>query len=91
MKNSLKKIYHYLFAYDEDKLSIYSQFHNEILSSLHYALLQRAYALISYQDGTSEIGQITRQISAGRFVLRSADCKLLKIIDLDNIFRVDLD
>lgn len=91
MKNSLKKIYHYLFDYDDDRLSIYNQFHSEILSSLQYALLHRAYALISYQDGSSEIGQITNQVSAGRFVLRSADCKLLKVIDLDNIFRIDLD
>lgn len=91
MKNSLKKIYHYLFAYDEDKLSIYSQFHREIISSLNYALLNRAYVLLSYQDGSSEIGQIIKRISIGRFVLRSTDCKLLKVIDMDSIFRVDLD
>lgn len=90
MKNSLKRIYHYLFEYDEEKLSIYNQYHSEILFSLEYAILHRAYVLLSYQDGTSEIGQITKRISAGRFILRSTNCKLLKVVDLDSIFRVDL-
>lgn len=90
MKNSLKKIYHYFFDYDEEKLSIYNQYQNEILSSLSFALLHRAYVLISYQNGTSEIGQITKQVSAGRFILRSINKKLIKIIDIDTIFRVDL-
>ncbi len=90
MKNSLKKIYHYLFDYDIDKLSIYDQYHSEILSSLEFALLHRAYVLLRYQDGTSEIGQVIKHISAGRFALRTTKQKLIKVIDLDNIFRVDL-
>ncbi len=90
MKNSLKRIYHYLFDYDEDKLSIYNQFHSEILSLLNYALLHRAYVLLRYQDGSSEIGQIIKRVSTGRFAFRTTNQKLIKVIDLDNIFRIDL-
>lgn len=90
MKNSLKKIYHYFFEYDDEKLSIYSQYQNEILASLNYALIRRAYVLLNYHDGSSEIGQITKRLSAGRFVLRTTNQKLIKVIDLDNVFRVDL-
>ena len=89
MKNSLKKIYHYFFDYDEDKLSIYSQYYYEILTDLNSALLHRSYVLVSYQDGTSEIGQIIKRISAGRFILRLENKKLIKIVDIDTIFRVD--
>ena len=90
MKNSFKKVYHYLFEYDNDKLSIYNQYYSEILSTLEFALLHHAFVLLSYQDGSSEIGQITKQISPGKFVLSSMNKKLLRIIDLDTIFRVDL-
>ena len=89
MKNSLKKIYHYFFDYDEDKLSIYSQYYYEILTDLNSALLHRSYILVSYQDGTSEIGQIIKRISAGRFILRLENKKLIKIVDIDTIFRID--
>ena len=91
MKNSLKKLCHYFFDYDDEKLSIYSQYNYEILAKLNSALLGRSYVLISYQDGTNEIGQIINRISAGRFVLRSVNKKIIKIIDLDNIFRIDLE
>lgn len=86
----IKKVYHYLFEYDEDRLSIYGQFCGKILAYLSYALLHRAYVLLTYQDGSTEIGQITKRLSAGRFVLRSEDKKILKIVDLNDIFRVDL-
>ncbi|MEB3364558.1 hypothetical protein SDC49_16440 [Lactobacillus sp. R2/2] len=89
MKNSLRKIYHYFFDYDEDRLSIYSQYNYEVLDALNKALMQHSFVLISYQDGLSEIGQITGRVSAGRYVLRSANKKIIKIIDLDSIFRID--
>ena len=91
MKNSLKKLCHYFFDYDYEKLSIYSQYNYEILTELNRAILGRSYVLISYQDGTSEIGQIINRISAGRFILRSVNKKIIKIIDIDNIFRIDLE
>ena len=89
MKNSLRKIYHYFFDYDEDRLSIYSQYNYEVLAALNKALMQHSFVLISYQDGLSEIGQIRGRVSAGRYVLRSANKKIIKIIDLDSIFRID--
>ncbi|WP_317636945.1 hypothetical protein [Lactobacillus xylocopicola] len=90
MKNTLKKIYHYLFAYDDEKLSIYSQYQHEILTMLDRAMLYRVDVLLSYRDGRCEIGQITKRLSVGRFVLRSANQKLLHVVDLDDIFRIDL-
>lgn len=90
IKKPLKKAYHYLFEYDPDRMSIYEQLPGEILAFLSYAILHHAFVMITYPDASVEIGQITRRLSAGRFVLRSSDAKVLKIIDLDDIFRVDL-
>ncbi|WEV50487.1 hypothetical protein OZX69_05860 [Lactobacillus sp. ESL0731] len=90
MKNSLKKIYHYLFTYDDDRLSIYNQAYRHILTALNFALLHRDFVMITYPNDTSEIGQIVKRVSAGRFILRSNDRKILKIIDVSNIFRIDL-
>ncbi|WEV36349.1 hypothetical protein [Lactobacillus sp. ESL0677] len=90
MKNSLKKIYHYLFTYDDDKLSIYNQAYRHILTTLNFALLHRDFVMITYPNDTSEIGQIVKRVSTGRFILRSNDRKILTIIDVSNIFRIDL-
>lgn len=49
MKNPFKKVYHYLFEYDNDKLSIYNQYYGEIISTLEFALLHHAFVLLSYQ------------------------------------------
>ncbi|UXN11235.1 hypothetical protein [Lactobacillus amylovorus] len=90
LTKKLKKAYHHLFEYNTDKLCIYSQFNGIILARLSYAILHKNYILITFQDGSYEIGQILKRISIGRFVLRDIDRKILRIVDIDDIFRVDL-
>lgn len=90
IKTPFKKAYHYLFEYDLNRMSIYGQFSGKILAYVSFAILHHAFVMITYPDGQTEIGQITHRVSAGRFVLRSSDEKILKIIDLDDIFRIDL-
>lgn len=90
IKQPLQKAYHYLFEYDFDRMSIPGQFSNKILADLSYALLHRAFVMITYNDASTDIGQITKRISAGRFIFRLSNSNLIKIIDLDDVFRVDL-
>ena len=90
LTKKLKKAYQYLFEYNTDKLCIYSQFNGIILARLSYAILHKNYILITFQNGSYEIGQIPKRISIGRFVLRDIDRKILRIVDIDDIFRVDL-
>ena len=86
----IQKAYHYLFEYDFNRISIKGQYTNKIVRYLSYALLYRTYVMITYPDCSTDIGQITKKISAGRFVLKTHDGNVLKIIDLDDIFRIDL-
>ena len=90
LSTQLRKAYHYLFECITDKLSIYSQFNGKILARISYAILHKNFILITFQDGSHEIGQISKRISIGRFVLRDVDKKILRIVDIDDIFRVDL-
>lgn len=90
LEKQFKKAYRYLFEYNTDKLSIYSQFSGKILAYLTYAILHKNYLMITYRDGTSEIGKISKRLSAGRFVLSDIDQKILRIVDIDDIFRIDL-
>lgn len=90
IQSPLKKAYHYLFEYNVERMSIDGQFSGKVLALLSFAILHRAFVMITYPDGQTEIGQITRRLSAGRFLLKSSDAKVLKIIDLDDIFRIDL-
>ncbi|MDF7638729.1 hypothetical protein PT285_04875 [Lactobacillus sp. ESL0791] len=85
----LKKLYHYLFSYDEDKLSIYGQDGSKILAKLSFALLHKPYILLTYQDGSSDIGQIIKRLSPHRFVFRLDEQKILKIVNVKEILRVD--
>lgn len=90
LKRPIKRAYHYLFSYDPERMAINGQYNGKILAYLSLALLKHAFVMITYPDASTEIGQITRRLSAGRFVLRSSDEKILKIVDLDDIFRIDL-
>jgi hypothetical protein len=92
VKEKVQAAYHYLFQYDRDRLSLFSQNNAKILRRLSQAYQESAFVLITYQNGKNEIGQITKQLSISRFVLRNLNHndKMLKIVDLNDIFRVDL-
>ena len=90
MKNSLKKIYHYLFDYDNNKPDGTNQYSSEILTLLTMAMHNQKYVLVTFQDGQSEIGQVNQQLSAQKFILRSTNQKLLHIVDINYLIRVDL-
>lgn len=90
LENQFKKAYHYLFEYDTEKLSIYGQFSAKILAYLTYAILHKNYIMITYRDGSNEIGKVSKRLSAGRFVLSNIDQKILRIVDIDDIFRIDI-
>lgn len=90
IKAPLQHAYHYLFEYDIDRMSIYGQISGKILAYLSFAILHHAFVMITYADGSFDIGQISKRLSAGRFILKINDSNLLKIVDLDDIFRVDL-
>lgn len=86
-----QKTYRYLFAYNFERMAINKQITGKVLSYLSYALLHRAVVMITYPDCTTEIGQITKRISASSFLLKSHDQKTLKVIHLEDIFRIDLE
>ncbi|KRL19437.1 hypothetical protein FD39_GL000957 [Lactobacillus amylolyticus DSM 11664] len=90
IKSPIKRAYHYLSEYDFDRMSIDGQIAGKILAYLSYAILHHVFVMITYYDGHTDIGQISRRLSAGRFVFLCSDNKILKIVDLDDIFRVDL-
>lgn len=90
IKSPFKKLYRHLFYYDLDKISIYSQIDGKILAYLSLALLHHAFVLITYPNGESEIGKITKRISSSKFLLKSSDNKILKIISLKDIYRIDM-
>lgn len=85
-----KQVYHYLFSYDEEKLTTYGQPGYVILNLLQKALLEQDFVLITYTDGDSELGKITQRLDDGRFVLRGLDGKLLRVLNFDTLFKVDL-
>lgn len=86
-----KKIYNHFFEYDLDTLTTYAQEPGIIIRILEEALFYRYFVLITYQNGTTEIGQIVGRTSAGRFILRSEDHKLYRIIDLSDLFNIEID
>jgi hypothetical protein len=85
-----KKVYHYLFSYDEDKLTTYGQAGYVMLQLLQKALLSQAFVLVTYKDGQSDLGKITQRLDDGRFVLRGLDGKLLSVLNPNRLFKVDL-
>ena len=85
-----KQLYHYLFSYDPERLTTYSQAKQQILQRLTQALLHRWPILLTYPNGQTEIGYVTRRVSAGRFLFLTHDRHLLRLVDLEAIFRIDL-
>ncbi|MFC2694805.1 MAG: hypothetical protein ACFN0Y_02170 [Lactobacillus sp.] len=85
-----KQVYHYLFSYDEAKLTTYGQQDYVMLNLLRQALLEQAFVLVTYKDGQSDLGKITQRLDDGRFVLRGLDGKLLRVLNWDRLFKVDL-
>lgn len=85
-----KEAYHYLFAYDPRRLTTYSQSKQKILRLLSQALLHRLPVLLTYPDGKSEIGYVSKRLSAGRFLFLTHQAHLLRLIDLEDVFRLDL-
>lgn len=86
-----KKIYQHFFEYNMDLLTTYGQAPAKIIRILEHALFYREFVLITYQDGSTEIGQLVGRTSSGRFILRSHDHKLYHIIDLADLFNIEVD
>lgn len=92
VKSSITKAYNYLFTYDEDKLTIYGQKEKELIDALDSAFTHRKFVLITYENSQNDIGIIIKKISAARYILKTqaSNGKILKIIDISEIFRTDL-
>ncbi|KRM99063.1 hypothetical protein FD18_GL000149 [Lactobacillus taiwanensis DSM 21401] len=56
---------------------------------MEHALFHKEFILLTYQNGKTEIGQLIKRTSAGRFVLDSYDNNIIRIIDLNDIFNVE--
>ena len=89
LNNYSKKIYNYLFTYNINKLTTFAQDPGKIIRILEHALFNKEYILLTYQNGKTEIGQLIKRTSAGRFVLDSYDNNIIRIIDLNDIFNVE--
>ncbi|WP_051237948.1 hypothetical protein [Lactobacillus psittaci] len=90
IKDQFSHAYHYLFSYDSEKLAIYSQSNTGILVRLGSALLKRNIILIRFANGHTAIGVIIKRVSRHRFVLADYDHKVYRIVNVNDIFRVDL-
>lgn len=89
LNNYSKKIYNCLFTYNINKLTTFAQDPGKIIRILEHALFHKEYILLTYQNGKTEIGQLIKRTSAGRFVLDSYDNNIIRIIDLNDIFNVE--
>lgn len=84
-----KRLYNYLFVYDPHRLTTYSQPKSRLVLELGQALLTQVPILLTYPDGSSEIGRVSKRLSAGRFLFLTHDQQLLRLLDLEDIFRLD--
>ncbi|MCI1290472.1 MAG: hypothetical protein LKG31_02670 [Lactobacillus sp.] len=84
-----KRLYNYLFVYDPQRLATYSQSKQRLVANLTKALLTQVPVLLTYPDGSSEIGRISKRVSAGRFLFLTHDQQLLRLLDLEDVFRLD--
>lgn len=89
LNNYSKKIYNYFFTYNVNKLTTFAQDPGKIIRILEHALFHKEYILLTYQNGKTEIGQLIKRTSAGRFVLDNYDNNIIRIIDLNDIFNVE--
>lgn len=90
LNNYSKLIYNYFFTYNIDKLTTFAQDPGKIIRILEHALFHKEFILLTYQNGKTEIGQLIKRTSAGRFVLDSYDNNIIRIIDLNDIFNVEV-
>lgn len=86
----IKKAFHYLFAYDPDRLAIMPDELSENLQHLQEAMLNRSYALITLNDGSWKVGKITKRLSASRFVFRDADSKIFYLLTVNDVLTIEL-
>ncbi|MCR1902817.1 hypothetical protein CBF60_01665 [Lactobacillus taiwanensis] len=89
LNNYSRLIYNYFFTYNIDKLTTFAQDPGKIIRILEHALFHKEFILLTYQNGKTEIGQLIKRTSAGRFVLDSYDNNIIRIIDLNDIFNVE--
>ncbi|OYS01586.1 hypothetical protein [Lactobacillus johnsonii] len=89
LNNYSKQLYNYFFKYNINKLTTFAQDPSKIIRILEHALFHKEYILLTYQNGCTEIGQLIKRTSAGRFVLDSYDSNIIRIIDLNEIFNVE--
>lgn len=89
LNNYSRLIYNYFFTYNIDKLTTFAQDPGKIIRILEHALFHKEFILLTYQNGKTEIGQLIKRTSAGRFVLDSYDNNIIHIIDLNDIFNVE--
>jgi hypothetical protein len=89
LNNYSRLIYNYFFTYNIDKLTTFAQDPGKIIHILEHALFHKEFILLTYQNGKTEIGQLIKRTSAGRFVLDSYDNNIIRIIDLNDIFNVE--
>ena len=85
-----KNIYNHFFNYDIDKLTTFAQEPTIIIRKLEQAFFQKSFVLITYQNGKNEIGQLIARSTNGRFVLRTYDHKIYRLIDLSSIFNIEV-
>ncbi len=89
LNNYSRLIYNFFFTYNIDKLTTFAQDPGKIIRILEHALFHKEFILLTYQNGKTEIGQLIKRTSAGRFVLDSYDNNIIRIIDLNDIFNVE--
>lgn len=89
LNNYSRLIYNYFFTYNIDKLTTFAQDPGKIIRILEHALFHKEFILLTYQNGKTEIGQLIKRTSAGRFVLDSYDNNIIRIIDSNDIFNVE--
>lgn len=89
LNNYSRLIYNYFFTYNIDKLTTFAQDPGKIIRILEHALFHKEFILLTYQNGKTEIGQLIKRTSAGRFVLDSYDNNIIRIIDLNDILNVE--
>lgn len=90
VKTKTRQLYHYLFEFDQEKLSLHGQSSDVLLSNLQQGLLHRDFVLLTFANDTCLIGQITKRVSTGRFVFKEYGQNMFWLIDVDDLFRVDL-
>lgn len=86
----VKNLYNYLFSYDPDKLTTFGQSVYQILNRLSYAKLHKDYILVTFNNGKTLIGKMRSFPTYDRFVVQDIDQKLLHIINLNKVLRIDL-